>query len=1141
MLLRKGLLLTALALAVLPAPASAIVPRAPDVDTFGVQSLDADSAEVMGRINPAGNPTQFRVEYDLASSAWCQASGASGTPAHQTLSTLLGEAHTTYQIVSVEIEELTTGTDYCARLAATNQVGSDYGSTVRFTAGAPAVQSLVGQSTGATTASVSGGVNAAGRPAQYWARHAPMASEWCQSGGQTGSALDVTTPQSVAEADNAMQSVTVHLSGLAPETEYCAQLVASNDAGTGSGDLVTFTTDVAPAQLCGATWAGGEGAWTDANWTFTAPATDADADGHPDADDMVCIPHGVVHLAGAETVAGLRLTGTARLDVSGELALDDPATATADDGHATVASGSTVQLTSTAALDSGMVGATLRNGGVLRTAVGAGGTRSLGFAAITNAGGATFESNTATEIAALTFTNSGTIAANGTLATSRHTTLETGGHAFNQNAGAIGGTGTLLLQDGAYHHNGGSVTATVLSASGESLDLDGAGTATVNATGGTSSLTGPVAGGKTVNVVGGAQAATLALGGSLTNAGTIVLTNAGAGDNGAAGLALGAHTLTNTGTIRSSAVAPGAGTRVVAGNGMLTNAPAGTVDLDHGIAVQSHLTNAGTVDVADGVTAQMTNFDFAQTAGSTRLEGELGLPAGKLYMQGGTLTGAGRVAGELHNGGGTVSPGGPAAAQLDVSGAYTQGATATLRIDVDGTGAGTGHDALAVGGTATLDGALVVDSAGFTPADGDQFAFLGSTGALSGAFASEAGMGVAPGRGYAPVLAAGPPGSAKLVVVDHHALTVASDGSGTGAVSSQPAGIDCGTDCTHEYGEGTEVTLTATPSDGSRFGGWSGAGTEACGGATCRVTMTEARSATASFVRQRALSVTTTGTGTGLVTGGGIDCGTDCFESHGQGAPVTLTAVAAPGSRFSGWSGDCSGAGTCQLTMSHPRSVTAVFTKVDGGGNPPPPTPPVSPPSTPSTPSTPGPGSGDDGVPGDPDPGSDDPDDPGTPPAIDSGDNKIAGTAAGETICGLLGDDVVNALAGADTVYGDLCGVRARRPGGADQLGGNDTLRGGGGNDTLYGAAGNDKLFGDDGDDRLFGGRGRDTLDGGRGNDRLTGGADSDRYKGGAGDDTIGARNGKVDTIDCGAGKDSATVDRRDRVKGCEKVKRARK
>jgi hypothetical protein len=50
------------------------------------------------------------------------------------------------------------------------------------------------------------------------------------------------------------------------------------------------------------------------------------------------------------------------------------------------------------------------------------------------------------------------------------------------------------------------------------------------------------------------------------------------------------------------------------------------------------------------------------------------------------------------------------------------------------------------------------------------------------------------------------------------------------------------------------------------------------------------------------------------------------------------------------------------------------------------------------------------------------------------------------------------------------------------------------------------------------------------------------KYSGGAGNDTISARNGKRETVDCGAGKrDKATVDRRDKTRGCEKVRRPRR
>jgi Ca2+-binding RTX toxin-like protein len=121
-----------------------------------------------------------------------------------------------------------------------------------------------------------------------------------------------------------------------------------------------------------------------------------------------------------------------------------------------------------------------------------------------------------------------------------------------------------------------------------------------------------------------------------------------------------------------------------------------------------------------------------------------------------------------------------------------------------------------------------------------------------------------------------------------------------------------------------------------------------------------------------------------------------------------------------------------------------------------------------------------------------------------------------------------------DKLFGDACGKKARPIVFAlVATDGNDTLNGGNGNDTLYGARGNDRLNGGSGNDRLFGGGGNDTL---------TGGAGVNSYKGGAGNDTVDARNGKRETIDCGAGKkDKASVDKKDKIKGCEKVKRARR
>jgi photosystem II stability/assembly factor-like uncharacterized protein len=75
------------------------------------------------------------------------------------------------------------------------------------------------------------------------------------------------------------------------------------------------------------------------------------------------------------------------------------------------------------------------------------------------------------------------------------------------------------------------------------------------------------------------------------------------------------------------------------------------------------------------------------------------------------------------------------------------------------------------------------------------------------------------------------------------------------------------------------------------------------------------------------LTVSKPGSGNGTVTSDpvGIDCGTACWESYDPGTAVTLTATAESGSTFTGWSGECSGTGTCSVTVNSDKAVVAVF------------------------------------------------------------------------------------------------------------------------------------------------------------------------------------------------------------------------
>jgi hypothetical protein len=77
------------------------------------------------------------------------------------------------------------------------------------------------------------------------------------------------------------------------------------------------------------------------------------------------------------------------------------------------------------------------------------------------------------------------------------------------------------------------------------------------------------------------------------------------------------------------------------------------------------------------------------------------------------------------------------------------------------------------------------------------------------------------------------------------ALHVTKSGAGSGTITSEPAGVMCGADCTESYAIDTIVSLTAEADDESDFSGWGGK----CAGAqtVCKVTINAISSVTAAF------------------------------------------------------------------------------------------------------------------------------------------------------------------------------------------------------------------------------------------------------------------------------------------------------
>lgn len=163
-----------------------------------------------------------------------------------------------------------------------------------------------------------------------------------------------------------------------------------------------------------------------------------------------------------------------------------------------------------------------------------------------------------------------------------------------------------------------------------------------------------------------------------------------------------------------------------------------------------------------------------------------------------------------------------------------------------------------------------------------------------------------------------------MIPADTKPLLTTYSGTGSGTVTSSPAGINCTGTCLALFGTGTSVTLTPAPSGTSTFTGWSGG---ICAGTSpCTVTMDAAKTVNAVFTAN-SQTLTVSRTGSGIVTSNlaGIYCGTSCSTTFPTGSSITLTATPDTGFTFAGWGGACAGTGSCTLTIDAAKSVSAFF------------------------------------------------------------------------------------------------------------------------------------------------------------------------------------------------------------------------
>ncbi|MBL8382359.1 MAG: PEP-CTERM sorting domain-containing protein, partial [Burkholderiales bacterium] len=216
---------------------------------------------------------------------------------------------------------------------------------------------------------------------------------------------------------------------------------------------------------------------------------------------------------------------------------------------------------------------------------------------------------------------------------------------------------------------------------------------------------------------------------TVNGAGTIVLSNRSAnriyGATGAERLTIGsAQTLRGAGQLGVNLLKiTNQGTIIADQSNALTVNPTGADPLH----------NQGTVRVETGSQMTVSGSNLLQDASGaqTTVRGTLTVP--QVDLVAGVLGGTGTIVGAVVNSGGIVAPG-ASPGKLVIQGNYTQGATGTLAIEIDGTGQGTSHDWLSVTGNAVLDGTLSL-TFGYTPTPGTSYVILTTgSGTVSGTF-----------------------------------------------------------------------------------------------------------------------------------------------------------------------------------------------------------------------------------------------------------------------------------------------------------------------------------------------------------------------------------------------------------------------
>jgi 6-phosphogluconolactonase (cycloisomerase 2 family) len=196
-------------------------PAAPTVATGAPSAIGSTGATLAGTVNPEGQSTAFTFEYGTTTS--------------------FGQISTVVQLDDADADEpvtatltnLTPDTTYFYRVVASNATGTSAGAVGTFDTGpggSPVAVTGAASNIGATTATLAGTVDAHGSQTAFAFEYG------------TTNEFGALSAIDNAGSSNATQSVTLPISGLAPNTEYRYRIIATNANGTVAGTVGSFTT-----------------------------------------------------------------------------------------------------------------------------------------------------------------------------------------------------------------------------------------------------------------------------------------------------------------------------------------------------------------------------------------------------------------------------------------------------------------------------------------------------------------------------------------------------------------------------------------------------------------------------------------------------------------------------------------------------------------------------------------------------------------------------------------------------------------------------------------------------------------------------------------------------------------------------------